>query len=62
MKPKKKHAGSKPGQSLIDMSKSETTDETTLMEKLKLQNTALEKIKTAVYANNGTSQDESEQQ
>ncbi len=58
MKPKKKHAGSKPGQSLIDKSESKTTDETTLMEKLKLQNTALEKIKTAVLVSNDISPEE----
>jgi hypothetical protein len=62
MKPKKKITQGKTGHYPDDKSKTGISDETAILEKLKLQNTALEKIKTAVYANNGTSQDESEQQ
>ena len=51
---------SKQGSSLNDKFKAGPTDESAIMEKLKLQNTALEKIKTAVFINNGAAQDEGE--
>ncbi|MDO8898929.1 MAG: hypothetical protein Q7V19_14865 [Bacteroidales bacterium] len=60
MKQKKMNVRGKTGQNPVDKSKTDNSDETAIMEKLKLQNTALEKIKTAVYANNGNSQDEGE--
>jgi len=46
---------SKTGHDLNDTSKNDSTDENVLMEKLKLQNTALEKIKSAVLAGKGIS-------
>lgn len=58
MKQKKRNPRGKPDHRLNDRSDTETTDETALMEKLKLQNTALEKIKTAVLVSNGVPQDE----
>jgi hypothetical protein len=60
MKPKKMHAHRKTDLYPDDKSDKATSDETAILEKLKLQNAALEKIKTAVYADNGTSNDESE--
>lgn len=60
MKAKKMNVRSKTGQNLNDKSKNGPTDETALMEKLKLQNTALEKIKSAVSVNNAISHHEGE--
>lgn len=60
MKAKKINVRSKTGQHLNDKSKNDLTEETALMEKLKLQNTALEKIKSAVFERNGMSQNEGE--
>lgn len=56
MKAKKINVRSKTGQHLNDKSKNDLTEETALMEKLKLQNTALEKIKSAVLVDKGISQ------
>jgi hypothetical protein len=60
MKSKKMNARSKQGSSLNDKFKVGPTDESAIMEKLKLQNTALEKIKTAVFINNVAAEDEGE--
>ncbi len=56
MKTKKISGRSKTQQHLNHKSENGSTDENDYMEKLKLQNTALEKIKSAVIEDKGISQ------
>lgn len=51
MKHKNGNIPVKPGQCMDDKTKMESTEETTFREKLELQNSALEKIKSAVLIN-----------
>lgn len=60
MKPKKRNVKGKTGQSLNTKAKTDPTDDTALLEKFKLKNAALEKIKSAVIVSNGNSQIEDE--
>lgn len=60
MKQKNGTVPGKSGQCHDDKTKTGTTDESTFREKLELQNSALEKIKSAVLINSEVTQGEDE--
>lgn len=60
MKHKNKNIPVKADQWLDDKTKTDNTEETTFREKLELQNSALEKIKSAVLINSEVTQEEDE--